>query len=85
MMIRFALALSLLMATPVVAQTTPSAPTPAEGTVKVALDTTAGRIVLALDKAHAPLTTANFLKYVGGGRYDGLSIFSPGRPSERSS
>ena len=75
MMIRFALALSLLMATPVVAQTTPSAPTPAEDTVKVALDTTAGRIVLALDKAHAPLTTANFLKYVDSGRFNGESFY----------
>ena len=75
MMIRFALALSLLMAAPLVAQTTPSAPTPAEDTVKVALDTSAGRIVLALDKAHAPITTANFLKYVDSGRFNGESFY----------
>ena len=75
MMIRFALALSLLMAAPLVAQTTPAAPAPTEDVVKVALDTTAGRIVLALDKAHAPLTTANFLKYVDSGRFNGESFY----------
>jgi peptidyl-prolyl cis-trans isomerase A (cyclophilin A) len=70
MMIRFAFALSLLAASPLVAQTA----APAD-TVKVALDTSAGRIVLALDKAHAPVTTANFLKYVDSGRFNGESFY----------
>jgi peptidyl-prolyl cis-trans isomerase A (cyclophilin A) len=43
--------------------------------VKVAIDTSAGRIVLALDKAHAPVTTANFLKYVDSGRFNGESFY----------
>ena len=75
MIIRFALALSLLAAAPLAAQTAAPVPAPAEGVVKVALDTSAGRIVLALDKAHAPLTTANFLKYVDSGRFDGESFY----------
>ena len=74
MLIRFAFALSLLSATPALAQAT-VAPTPAEGVVKVALDTSAGRIVLALDRGHAPITTANFLKYVDAGRFNGESFY----------
>ncbi len=74
MLIRFAFALSLLSATPALAQAT-VAPTPAEDVVKVALDTSAGRIVLALDRGHAPITTANFLKYVDAGRFNGESFY----------
>jgi len=74
MLIRFAFALSLLSATPALAQAT-VAPTPAGDVVKVALDTSAGRIVLALDRGHAPITTANFLKYVDAGRFNGESFY----------
>lgn len=38
-------------------------------TVKLA--TSMGDIVIALDETKAPLTTANFLKYVNAGHYDG--------------
>ena len=38
-----------------------------EDLVTVALDTTMGRIVLALDRGRAPITTANFLAYVDDG------------------
>jgi peptidyl-prolyl cis-trans isomerase A (cyclophilin A) len=75
MIYRFALALSLLAAAPLVAQTVSAAPVSTDGLVKVALDTSAGRIVLALDKAHAPITTANFLKYVDSGRFNGESFY----------
>jgi peptidyl-prolyl cis-trans isomerase A (cyclophilin A) len=75
MLIRFAFALSLLAATPLAAQTPSTAPAPVEDVVKVAIDTSAGRIVLALDKAHAPVTTANFLKYVDSGRFNGESFY----------
>ena len=51
------------------------APTKAEDLVTVTLDTSAGRIVLALDRGRAPLTTANFLKYVDAGRYDGIGFY----------
>lgn len=38
---------------------------------RVALDTSAGRIVIELDPARAPATVANFLDYVRAGHYDG--------------
>lgn len=72
MFMRFAFALSLLLAAPAAAQTPPA---PAEDLVKVALDTSAGRIVLALDRGRAPLTTANFLRYVDAGRFTGESFY----------
>ena len=75
MLLRFALALSALTAAPALAQTAPEAPAPAAQTVKVALDTTAGRIVLELDKARAPITTTNFLRYVDAGRFNGESFY----------
>jgi peptidyl-prolyl cis-trans isomerase A (cyclophilin A) len=63
---------ALFLTHPVAAQ---KAETPPAGEVKVALDTSAGRIVLALDPVHAPVTTANFLKYVDGGRFNGESFY----------
>ena len=75
MLNRIMFALSLLLAAPLAAQTATPAPAAAKDVVKVSLDTSAGRIVLALDKAHAPVTTANFLKYVDGGRFNGESFY----------
>jgi peptidyl-prolyl cis-trans isomerase A (cyclophilin A) len=75
MLMRFVLALSALLAAPVMAQTAESPAAVAADTVKVALDTSAGRIVLALDKARAPITTANFLRYVDAGRFNGESFY----------
>ncbi len=74
MSIRIAFALSALIAQPLVAQPTAPAPAPAQ-TVNVALETDKGRIVLALDRGRAPVTTANFLKYVDAGRLDGESFY----------
>ena len=76
---RIALALMLACAAPLAAQT-PPAPAPVaeaakEDLVKVALDTGAGRIVIALDRGRAPLTTANFLSYVDSGKLNGESIY----------
>ena len=51
------------------------APAPKDDLVRVALDTSAGRIVLALDRGRAPLTTANFLKYVDSKRLDGEAFY----------
>ena len=48
-----------------------TAPAPAVPMVRVALETTAGRIVLELDPAKAPQTVANFLAYVEAGHYNG--------------
>jgi peptidyl-prolyl cis-trans isomerase A (cyclophilin A) len=39
--------------------------------VVVVIDTSIGPIEVAVDPLHAPLTTANFLRYVDAGMYDG--------------
>jgi peptidyl-prolyl cis-trans isomerase A (cyclophilin A) len=64
-------ALAAILAAPAFAQTV----SPAEDLVPVAIETSAGRIVVALDRARAPVTTANFLKYVDAHRYDGESFY----------
>jgi peptidyl-prolyl cis-trans isomerase A (cyclophilin A) len=46
-----------------------------QGLVRVALTTSLGRIVLALDSERAPATTANFLRYVDGKRLDGINFY----------
>lgn len=48
---------------------------PVDDMVRVALETSAGRIVLALDRGRAPATVANFLAYVDGGKLDGETIY----------
>jgi len=73
------LAAALLAALPTTAfsQATPPASTeaPAAVLVPVSIETSAGRIVVALDKTHAPISTANFLHYVDTHRYDGETIY----------
>ncbi len=44
-------------------------------TVAVRLQTSRGPIVLRLEVARAPVTTANFLRYVDSGKLDGISFF----------
>jgi peptidyl-prolyl cis-trans isomerase A (cyclophilin A) len=77
MMHRFlAAALFAALAAPVFAQTAaPPAPAVAEDLVPVAIDTSLGRIVIALDRGHAPVTTANFLHYVDTHRLDGETFY----------
>ena len=80
MPIRIALLLSAFIAAPLFAQAAPesapqSAPAPQAELVPVAIETSAGRIVIALDKTHAPITTANFLHYVDTHRFDGESFY----------
>lgn len=77
MTLRIALLLSLLLPLPAVAQTSAAPPAAAqkEELVRVALETDKGRIVLALDAARAPATTANFLRYVDAKRFDGISFY----------
>lgn len=43
--------------------------------VPVAIDTSLGRIVVALDQGRAPITTANFLRYVDTRRFDGQTFY----------
>jgi peptidyl-prolyl cis-trans isomerase A (cyclophilin A) len=44
-------------------------------TVRVRIETEVGPISLALDGKRAPITTANFLAYVDGGRFDGTVFY----------
>jgi len=73
-MIRFLLAaaFSAIVSAPALAQPAPAeAPAPREDLVPVAIQTEKGRIVIALDRGRAPLTTANFLAYVESEKFDG--------------
>jgi peptidyl-prolyl cis-trans isomerase A (cyclophilin A) len=47
--------------------------------VRVRLETEAGAIVVALDAKRAPLTTANFVRYVEAGRFDGTTFYRASR------
>jgi peptidyl-prolyl cis-trans isomerase A (cyclophilin A) len=48
---------------------------PKYATVRVALQTSEGVILLELEKQRAPVTTANFLKYVDQKRWDGVTFY----------
>ena len=78
MTIRFlAAALLAALPAPILAQPTPApvSEAPAAELVPVAIETSLGRIVIALDKTHAPVTTANFLRYVDAHRFDGENFY----------
>jgi peptidyl-prolyl cis-trans isomerase A (cyclophilin A) len=74
-----AAALLAALSVPALAQpaSPPAAATPAPQAelVPVAIETSLGRIVVALDKTHAPITTANFLRYVDAHRFDGETFY----------
>jgi peptidyl-prolyl cis-trans isomerase A (cyclophilin A) len=55
------------------APTAPAAPKAA--VVHVTLTTSEGPIVFELEKERAPITTANFLRYVDGKRFDGTTFY----------
>jgi peptidyl-prolyl cis-trans isomerase A (cyclophilin A) len=70
---RFFLALltCLVLAAPVArAQETPD-----EALRRVALLTSLGTIVVEIDTVRAPISAANFLRYVDEGRYDGVTFY----------
>jgi len=73
MLRRLALLLLLALAGPAFAQ--PAQP-------RVVLETDAGRIVLELDTARAPITAGNFLRYVDGRRLDGTEFYRAMRTGE---
>jgi peptidyl-prolyl cis-trans isomerase A (cyclophilin A) len=76
MLIRFAMIFSAFATSPLHAQgAAPAVEAPQAELVTVAIDTSLGRIVIALDKTHAPVTTANFLHYVDTHRFDGESFY----------
>ena len=72
---RFVTMLALFAATLLATVTTSQAAPRAAASVDVAIQTSAGTIVVRLDKAHAPITAANFLHYVGAGTYDGTTFY----------
>lgn len=53
----------------------PSAAQPSTAPVRVTITTAAGPIVAELDRARAPVSTANFLRYVDARRFDGIKFF----------
>jgi peptidyl-prolyl cis-trans isomerase A (cyclophilin A) len=67
---------ALLLAAPVAAQRADRA-TP--GFVRVRMETVAGPIILSLNARRAPITTANFMRYVDDGRFDGISFYRVAR------
>jgi peptidyl-prolyl cis-trans isomerase A (cyclophilin A) len=46
----------------------------------VRVETTLGNIDIEVDPVHAPITSANFLRYVSGGFYDGGEFYRAARP-----
>ncbi|HSQ96261.1 MAG TPA: peptidylprolyl isomerase [Croceibacterium sp.] len=68
---RFAAALSLALTAPATAQVTPAPPR----TDLVVLETTLGDITLAIETERAPITAANFLRYVDEHRLDGTVFY----------
>lgn len=60
------------------------APAPAAAPLpRVALDTSAGRIVIEADTAHAPITAGNFLKYVDDKRLNGVVFYRAVKVADR--
>ena len=69
---------SAASAAPAAASAAPVAPVVAPNPaalVRVVLTTSEGPITLALDKERAPITTANFLRYVDAKRLDGIDFY----------
>jgi peptidyl-prolyl cis-trans isomerase A (cyclophilin A) len=54
---------------------TPQEEAPKPMTVKVRMHTALGDIVLQLETERAPITAANFLRYVDGRRFDGMGFY----------
>jgi len=52
---------------------------PPQDIERVSLVTDAGTITLALDRRHAPVTTANFLAYVDQHKFDGTNFYRAAR------
>lgn len=82
-MIRMLLALMLaLVPAQSLAQAVPPPATPAP-LPRVAIETTAGRIVVEVETVKAPVTSANFLRYVDHGKLAGVEFYRVAKLSER--
>jgi peptidyl-prolyl cis-trans isomerase A (cyclophilin A) len=62
-------------ATPSTAADQAAKAAPEVALVRVVLHTELGDIVLGLDSQHAPITSANFLRYVDEKRFDGITFY----------
>ena len=75
----FAASLLAAISAPALGQAAPATSAQAPATqaelVPIAIETSLGRIIVALDKTHAPVTTANFLHYVDTHRFDGQNFY----------
>ena len=64
----------------------PPVPKDLPATVRMRIETSLGTIVVALDHAHAPVTTTNFVRYADDHRFDGTFFYraarTPGAPKE---
>ncbi len=69
-----------LAAVPALAQTAPS---PAAPLPRVAIVTSAGRIVVEADTVHAPVSAGNFLRYVDQHRLDGTRFYRVVKVADR--
>ena len=82
-MLRYAFVLALLIAPSLLlAQAEPPAPAPSAAApspkpaiVRVAIETSAGPVLLELEKERAPITTGNFLRYVDRKKLDGTAFY----------
>ena len=61
----------------------PSVATPVAQLPRVAMETSAGRIVVELETKRAPVTAANFLRYVDAKRLDGTRFYRVAKVGER--
>lgn len=64
---------------PLPSQATSPAPQRGPAPVRVALRTSEGPIVLEVDRARAPITAGNFLRYVDGRKLDGVTFYRAAR------
>lgn len=58
-------------------------PTPDPALPRVAIDTSEGRFVVQIEAKKAPLTAANFLRYVDGKRLDGRRVYRVSHVADR--
>lgn len=78
MFVLFRLLCLLVGLVPVAAFALPAnRPTP--GFTRVAIETSVGTIIVAVDQKRAPRTSANFLTYVDDGRFDGVTFYRAAR------
>lgn len=74
---RFLLLLLLALAAAPAIALPANRPTP--GYTRVAIETSVGAIIVAVDRKRAPRTSANFLTYVDDGRFDGVTFYRAAR------